>query len=84
MMALQAEAARRGIPIQNLADLNSLILPIAQTGRQGTSTGTQTQQTESNPWQTAVGGLLGGAGLFGQMTGTGGILSGWNPFGTRS
>jgi hypothetical protein len=83
MAALQAEAMRRGIPIQNLSDINSLVLPIAQTGREGTSTGTTTQEQKSNPWQTAVGGLLGGAGLFGQMTGTGGILGGWNPFGTR-
>jgi hypothetical protein len=83
MMMLQAEAQRRGIPVQNLADINSLVLPIAQTGREGTSNQTQTTSQENDPWQTAVGGLLGGAGLFGEMTGTGGILGGWNPFGTR-
>jgi hypothetical protein len=71
MMALQAEAQRRGIPIQNLADLNSLMVPIAQTGKEGTtkSTGTVTQQND--PWQTAAGGILGGIGVAGQL----GILS---------
>lgn len=71
MMALQAEAQRRGIPLQNLSDINSLILPIAQTGSQGTQSGTQQQQTKSDPWQTAAGGGLGILGILGQA----GILS---------
>jgi hypothetical protein len=54
---LQAEAMRRGIPLQNLAQLNSLILPIAgmggtsNTSGTATSTGTQTM----SPVQQAMG-----------------------------
>jgi hypothetical protein len=67
MMALAAEAQRRGIPIQNLADINSLVLPIAQTGREGTSNQTQTQQTKGGGTQAAIGTGLGILGTAGQL-----------------
>jgi hypothetical protein len=77
MMMLQAEAARRGIPVQNLAQLSGLMVPIASLGREGTSNQTTTQTQENDPWQTAIGGLVGGAGMLGGMGafGTGGWLN---------
>lgn len=71
MAALQAEAMRRGLPISNLQDLNSLILPIAQTGREGSSTATGTVSVKNDPWQTGLGAGLGILGTAGKL----GILS---------
>jgi len=66
---LAIEAQRRGIPFQNLAQAESLILPIAQgfgtTNSQTASTGTQEQQVPIG--QQLLGGLVGGAGLLGGL-----------------
>jgi hypothetical protein len=53
---LAAQAQARGLPIQNLAQLESLILPIAGLGQQGT--GSQSTTSTAAPWQIATG-LLG-------------------------
>jgi hypothetical protein len=59
MQTLAIEAQRRGIPIDTLNTLLGTVSPVAQAF--GTTTGEATQK--SNPMQTLVGGLLGGATL---------------------
>ncbi|HXJ74922.1 MAG TPA: hypothetical protein VNM37_18850, partial [Candidatus Dormibacteraeota bacterium] len=79
---LSIEAARRGIPMGNLSNLSSLIVPMAQLGtqQQGTSTmqGTQTMSPAQTAamWAQALGGSKGG-GLMG-VAGQGlGLLGGF-------
>jgi hypothetical protein len=59
IQTLAIEAQRRGIPIDTLNTLLGTVSPVAQAF--GTTTGEATQK--SNPMQTLVGGLLGGATL---------------------
>lgn len=76
--ALAAEALKRGLPIQNLQQLQSLILPIAQLGQTSDSKSTQTTTQTSDPLQTALGaglGILGALGTGGAF-GAGGLLTG--------
>ncbi len=55
MKQLEVEAMRRGIPLQNMGMLASLLLPIASLGKQ--QTGTSTSSTETDPWQNIFKGL---------------------------
>src|SRR3990167_4504211 len=64
---LELERMRRGLPLQNLGMLRDFILPIAGMGSTGHSATNSTTTSSSNPWQTAIGGALGGLGLFGGM-----------------
>lgn len=83
MAALEVEARRRGIPLQNIAGLSSLIVPMAQLG--GTSNSTTQSQTQVSPLQTILGAGMMGAGLLsgnpmaalgGLGSVTGGLMSG--------
>lgn len=67
MQTLAIEAQRRGIPIDTLNALLGTVSPVAQAFGKTTGTGTATQQ--SNPMQTLVGGLLGGATLLSKFGG---------------
>jgi Leucine-rich repeat (LRR) protein len=79
MRTLELEAMRRGIPVQNVAQLENLILPIAQLG--GTSnTDSYSKATKTaSPMETAQGWANVGKTMFGQggMFGGGGWGSGW-------
>jgi len=83
MMVLQAEAQRRGIPLDSLARELGLVLPVAQTFGTQTSTGTQTGQatgtetttTKKDPLSQILGAAIGGAGLVGGLGGFG--QNGW-------
>lgn len=81
MGILSAEALRRGLPLQNLSGILGMALPIAGLGGQSTGTATTTQTSAANPWQTAIGGALGGAGLFGSMFGGAGPFGKYGAFG---
>lgn len=74
---LAAANAARGLPLQNLAQYESLLTPLAQLGSQssGTSQGTTTQSVPLS--QQIIGGAVGGLGLLGALGGlpTGGILA---------
>jgi hypothetical protein len=75
LLELQAEAQRRGIPLQTLASEMGIALPVGQAF--GTTVGNQTgQMTTSVPLaQQIIGGMIGGAGLLG---GTGAFgANGW-------
>lgn len=62
---LAAEALRRGLPLENIGALESLLVPIAQLGGQQKST---TTGTTSQPLgQQLVGGAIGGAGVLGRL-----------------
>lgn len=63
MQQLMVEAQRRGIPIQNIAQLSSLIVPMAQLGQQ--QSGTSETQTQIPMGQQLLGAGLAGAGLLG-------------------
>jgi hypothetical protein len=66
-MMLQAEAARRNIPLDVLARTTAMFTGMGAMGGTGTSMGMQNAQTMSNPWMTGIGaglGLLGGLGSF--------------------
>lgn len=67
MQQLQLEAQRRGIPISNISDVAQLLLPIAQTGQSGTTTGYgQGSASLSLPlWQQILGGVSMGLGALG-------------------
>jgi hypothetical protein len=65
MLQLQAEAQRRGIPLQTLAAQMGIALPAGQAFGTQATTG---QTTTSVPLtQQLVGGAIGGAGLLGGM-----------------
>lgn len=81
---LGAATTAQALPYSTLSAIEGLTTPIAALG--GQSTGTMTGQTQQqSPWYTtALGGILGGAGLLGNMgafgsngwlTGSNGILS---------
>lgn len=71
MLQLQAEAQRRGIPLQTLAAEMGIALPVGQafatTNSTGNISGTMNGQTQNTSplWQQITGGLIGGAGLLG-------------------
>lgn len=76
--ALQAEAARRGIPVQALGLLAQIGIPIAGLG--GTSSGTS--NGTSNGTQNTVG-QMSGADQFGKIaSGTGNLLGGLGKLGS--
>lgn len=52
---LQAEAMRRGLPLGNLGQLSSLLLPIAGLGSQSSGTMTGTMSQTMSPLQQALG-----------------------------
>lgn len=62
---LAAEALRRGIPLENLGNIESLMVPLAQLGGQQQSTTTGTSQTPLG--QQIIGGGIGGLGLLGKL-----------------
>jgi hypothetical protein len=74
---LAAANAAHGLPLQNLAQYESLLTPLAQLGSQssGTSQGTTTQSVPLS--QQIIGGAVGGLGLLGALGGfpAGGILA---------
>ncbi len=76
LLQLQAEAQRRGIPLQTLAAQMGIALPAGQAF--GTTTGTnQGATTTSVPLsQQLIGGAIGGLGLLGGLGGLKGVTSG--------
>ena len=61
---LEVEAMKRGIPLQNLGMLASLLYPAAQLGKE--TTGTAKQTTETDPWSNLFKGFgFGSKLLFG-------------------
>ena len=70
MRMLELEAKRRGIPLNNLTALASLIVPMAQLG--GTKDSTSTTQTQVPIGQQLLGLGMTGAGLLSGMGGFGG------------
>lgn len=52
---LQAEAMRRGLPLQNLQQLSSLLLPIAGAGSQSSGTASSQGTQTMSPLQQAMG-----------------------------
>ena len=68
-MMLQAEAARRNIPLDVLARTTSMFTGMAGVGGTGMTSGTGLQQTASNPWMTGIGGGIGLLGALGSMGG---------------
>jgi hypothetical protein len=65
MQQLMVEAQRRGIPIQNIAQLENLVVPMAQLGGTSNATGQTTQQTQVPALQQILGAGIAGAGLLG-------------------
>jgi len=67
LMQLQVEAMRRGIPMQNLGQIASMLLPLGQMG--GSSYGSSTTESEQSPslMSSIFGGLSGGLGLLGNL-----------------
>lgn len=61
---LQAANLQHNLPLANMGGYESLLTPLAALGMQGTSNGTQTKQTTTDPWQQALGLGLAGASLF--------------------
>jgi hypothetical protein len=66
MQTLAIEAQRRGIPLETLQTLLGTVSPVGQAF--GTTNGTGTSTQQSNPMQTLVGGLLGGATLLSKFS----------------
>jgi hypothetical protein len=80
LLQLQAEAQRRGIPLQTLAAQMGIALPAGQAFGTTATTGQTTTQVPLS--QQVIGGLVGGAGLLG---GTGAFgKNGWLNFGGGS
>jgi hypothetical protein len=73
LLELQAEAQRRGIPLQTLAAQMGIAMPSAQAF--GTTVGNTSGTTTTSvpPWQQLAGGLIGGAGLLGSAGKGGGL-----------
>jgi hypothetical protein len=75
---LAAATTAHGLPLQNLAQYQSLLTPLAQLGSQtsGTSQGTTTQSVPLS--QQIAGGAIGGLGLLGALGGlpTAGMFGG--------
>lgn len=67
LQQLAVEALRRGIPLQNLAQLESLIVPLAQLGGRKTSNTTSESTSTPSMGSQIMGGVLGGLGALGQV-----------------
>ena len=65
--SLALEAQRRGIPLQTLTQLNSLLVPLAGLGRSSSGDTTSTQTQDVPMWQKIAGGAIGGVGLLGRL-----------------
>jgi hypothetical protein len=74
LLQLQAEAQRRGIPLQTLAAEMGIALPAAQAFSTTNTTGAGNATTSLPLAQQLAGGLIGGAGLLSGL--------GFKPFGT--
>jgi hypothetical protein len=90
---LNAANTAHGLPLQNLAQYQSLLTPLAQLGSQTLGMGQSTTTQSVPPWQQIAGGAIGGLGLLGALGGlpTGGLfgglgnmLGGYNPDGSMS
>lgn len=68
---LEIEAARRNLPVQNVAQLENLIVPMAQLGGTSNTNSTTTQQTQIPMGQQILGGAMAGLGLLSGMPGLG-------------
>lgn len=71
---LAAEAQARGLPLNNLAQIAALTVPIAGLGSQ--SSGTTTTTSQPNPWQVGIGAGLGLLGMAGGFPGLGAMAGG--------
>jgi hypothetical protein len=80
--SLQAEALRRGLPLQNIQQLQSLLIPLAQLGGSQQSQGTSVASQQMPFANQLIGGILGGAGLLGGLGAFGG--NGWLMGGANS
>ena len=66
MQQLAAAAAARGLPIQNLAQLEALTLPIAGLGSQSSGTASGTGQSNTTSTQSPFSMIMSGLSLFGK------------------
>jgi hypothetical protein len=82
LLELQAEAQRRGIPLETLAAQMGIALPAGQAFGTQVTTGTEQKQTSVPLSQQILGGLVGGAGLLGGSGAFG--KNGWLNFGGGS
>ena len=73
-MQLQIQAAQRNLPLSNIANLSSLLLPIAGLG--GQSNSQSTTQTQIPALQQIMGGVAGAGGLLGGLGKSGMFSSG--------
>jgi hypothetical protein len=72
---LQVEQMARGLPVQNLAQIENLLLPIAQLGGTQNTHSVSTAEKQTPMGQQIMGGLMGGVGLLSGMGGFG--PTGW-------
>lgn len=79
---LAVEAMRRGLPIDNIAGVENLLLPIAQLGGTSKTHGVTTSESEQPLGQQILGGAIGGIGALGKMGAFG--PTGWLLGGTGS
>lgn len=66
LQQLAAAAAARGLPIQNLAQLEALTLPIAGLGSQSSGTASATGQSDTTSSQSPFSMIMSGLSLFGK------------------
>lgn len=78
---LAVEAMRRGLPIDNIAGVENLLLPIAQLGGTSRTHGVTTSEQEQPLGQQILGGAIGGLGVLGRLGAFG--PSGWLLSGLR-
>jgi hypothetical protein len=64
---LAAEAARRGIPLDNLKGIQDLMIPMAQLGGSSNIQGTTTNETQIPKSQQIIGGATAAVGALSQM-----------------
>lgn len=64
---LAVEAMRRGLPIDNLAAVENLLLPVAQLGGTSNTQGTTTAEQRQPLFNQIAGGIIGGTGVLGRM-----------------
>jgi hypothetical protein len=67
---LEIEAQRRGIPVQNMAALANLLIPMAQVGGTGYSDSFSKTDKQASPVETAMGWAKVGASIFGGGSGS--------------
>jgi hypothetical protein len=63
---LEIESQRRGLPVQNISNIQDLIIPMAQLGGTSNVNSTTTQETKVPLAQQIMGGIMGGTGILGQ------------------